>query len=130
MVECGLIPLLLSGAAVGAQDPMRCAQCLNLMARMPQHMQAVVNHFKIFYFSLLSLMCFSSKQILFGKKKNNNVFFSQKIDAGVVDLLKTTLQIPETRILRASLALVESLVKKKKKTFFLNFKFSFFFEKQ
>ena len=71
MVECGLIPLLLSGAAVGAQDPMRCAQCLNLMARMPQHMQAVVNHFKIFYFSLLLLMflfvCFSSKQILFEK---------------------------------------------------------------
>ncbi len=42
LVECGLLPLLITGAAVGERDAMRCAQCLNLMARMPGQSAALL----------------------------------------------------------------------------------------
>jgi hypothetical protein len=44
LVDCGLLPLLIAGAAVGERDAMRCAQCLNLMARMPGQSAALLEH--------------------------------------------------------------------------------------
>jgi hypothetical protein len=44
LVDCGLLPLLIAGAAVGERDAMRCAQCLNLMSRMPGQSAALLEH--------------------------------------------------------------------------------------